>query len=217
MPQVCWSCICRSWPGSGDAWWAVERSITRKRCYLLRSEFLNPKVFPFWSWKSSRTKAWHTTWFGVFWSLSAMARALATLPGWPSAQLQLRRVQAKDVKSCAELEAASYPADEAGWQNVANGSRLDTLLPFIKPNWAYSFISRRNVCRTYRSSTFLVLQLTTCSALQAASPENLELRQKVAGDYFWAAVDALSERQLWLGYDFSCLKDLKDHETGVQV
>eukprot|EP00438_Fugacium_kawagutii_P034871 Skav225567 [mRNA] locus=scaffold81:432919:434196:+ [translate_table: standard] len=64
-----------------------------------------------------------------------MARALATLSRWPSAELQLRRVEAKDVKTCAALEAASYPADEA------------------------------------------------------ASPENLSLRQRVAGDYFWAAVD----------------------------
>lgn len=64
-----------------------------------------------------------------------MVRPLATLPGWPSAELRLRLVEAKDVKICAELEAASYPSDEA------------------------------------------------------ASPENLALRQRVAGDYFWAAVD----------------------------
>ena len=42
-----------------------------------------------------------------------MARTFVTLPRWPSAELQLRRVEAKDVKLCAELEAASYPADEA--------------------------------------------------------------------------------------------------------
>lgn len=41
-----------------------------------------------------------------------MARTFATLPRWPSAELELRRV-VKDVKLCAELEAASYPADEA--------------------------------------------------------------------------------------------------------
>ena len=64
-----------------------------------------------------------------------MARTFATLPRWPSAELELRRVEVKDVKLCAELEAASYPADEA------------------------------------------------------ASPENLALRQREAGDYFWAAVD----------------------------
>lgn len=42
-----------------------------------------------------------------------MARTFATLPRWPSAELELRRVEVKDVKLCAELEAASYPADEA--------------------------------------------------------------------------------------------------------
>ena len=42
-----------------------------------------------------------------------MARTFATLPRWPSAALELRRVEVKDVKLCAELEAASYPADEA--------------------------------------------------------------------------------------------------------
>lgn len=44
--------------------------------------------------------------------MAAMARTFATLR-WPSAELQLRRVEVKDVKLCAELEAASYPADEA--------------------------------------------------------------------------------------------------------
>eukprot|EP00435_Cladocopium_sp_Y103_P003395 s5085_g1.t1 len=90
-----------------------------------------------------------------------MAWPLATLPSWPSAELQLRRVEAKDVKICAELEAASYPSDEA------------------------------------------------------ASPENLALRQRVAGDYFWAAVDSGSQKSwaVFFVYILSLRKSAFDDEA----
>ncbi|CAK9004529.1 unnamed protein product, partial [Durusdinium trenchii] len=69
-----------------------------------------------------------------------MARPLPVLPG--GHQLELRRVEVTQLPECAELEAASYPEDEA------------------------------------------------------ASPESMAQRQRVAGDFFWALMDSKSSSLL---------------------